>query len=97
VNASTLDSVSDRDNRVSIPADLLRALDERAARDGSSREAILREALDEFLTKEQREAEAEEAHKRWLEEAHRKDVEGYTRFPQTPDEFDWSDVADDEL
>ncbi len=97
MNASTLRAVPDSDIRVSIPAELLKALDQRVVRDSTSREAIISEALDEFLYKERREAEAEDAHRRWLEDAHRRDIEGYTRFPQTPDEFDWSDVADDEL
>lgn len=60
---------------------LVRLLDQNAARRGMSRSALIRAALEEFLTKD-REAEVG-----------REIVEGYTRIPPaTPD--DWGDLAE---
>ncbi len=96
MNASTLSSVPDSDIRVSISAELLEALDKRVARDKTTREEIVRQALDELLYREQRQAEARAAAKARDEEEVRKMVEAYTRMPQTPEEWDWSDVIQEE-
>ena len=60
---------------------LVRLLDQNAARKGMSRSALIRAALEQFLTKD-REAEVG-----------REIVEGYTRIPPaTPD--DWGDLVE---
>jgi metal-responsive CopG/Arc/MetJ family transcriptional regulator len=60
---------------------LLRQLDERAAREGRSRSALIRDAIDEYLFDE------EEA------EINRRIVEGYERIPETEEEMRWAEAG----
>lgn len=65
---------------VQLSDELLRRLDERAAREGRSRSALIRDAIEVSLANETR------------DEISRRIVEGYERMPQTDDEFDWDDA-----
>jgi metal-responsive CopG/Arc/MetJ family transcriptional regulator len=60
---------------VQLSEELLRRLDERAAREGRSRSALIRDAIEEFLYDE------EEA------EISRQIIEGYERIPETEEEI----------
>jgi metal-responsive CopG/Arc/MetJ family transcriptional regulator len=60
---------------VQLSDELLRRLDERAAREGRSRSALIRDAIEEYLFDE------EEA------EISRQIVEGYERMPLTDEEL----------
>jgi len=60
-----------------IANDLLRPLDERAAREGRSRSALIREAIKSYLYDEERERISREI------------VEGYERIPPTDEEESW--------
>jgi metal-responsive CopG/Arc/MetJ family transcriptional regulator len=59
---------------VQLTDEMRRTLDERAAREGRSRSAVIRDAITSYL-RDEREAEIDRAI-----------VEGYTRLPQTPQE-----------
>jgi predicted DNA-binding protein len=65
---------------VQLNEELLRRLDERAAREGRSRSAVIRDAIEKYLYDEER------------AEISRRIVEGYERIPQTDEEFDWTDA-----
>jgi metal-responsive CopG/Arc/MetJ family transcriptional regulator len=58
---------------------LLRRLDERAAREGRSRSALIRDAIEDYLYDE------EEA------EISKQIVEGYERIPVTEEEMKWAE------
>lgn len=60
---------------VQLSDELLRRLDERAAREGRSRSALIRDAIEAYLHDE-KEAEIS-----------RRIVEGYERIPQTEEEL----------
>jgi len=60
---------------VQLNEELLRRLDERAAREGRSRSALIREAIEAYMY-DARSAEID-----------RQIVEGYTRFPETEEEL----------
>ena len=64
---------------VQLSEKLLRRLDERAAREGRSRSALIRDAIEEYLYDE------EEA------EISRQIVEGYERIPVTEEEMKWAE------
>lgn len=64
---------------VQLSEELLRRLDERAAREGRSRSALIRDAIEEYLFDE------EEA------EISRQIVEGYERIPVTEEEMKWAE------
>lgn len=66
---------------VQLSEELLRRLDERAAREGRSRSALIRDAIDDYLYDE--------------EEARigREIREGYERMPQTDEELRWAEAA----
>ncbi len=66
---------------VQLNEELLRRLDERAAREGRSRSALIRDAINAYLFDE------EEA------EISRQIVEGYERMPQTDEELRWAEAA----
>ena len=55
--------------------DLLRRLDERAAREGESRSALIRKAIEAYLHDEERERITREI------------IEGYERIPPTDEEM----------
>lgn len=61
---------------VQLTDDLLRRLDERAARDGRSRSALIRDAIEGFLHDEERERITREI------------IEGYERIPPTQEEME---------
>jgi metal-responsive CopG/Arc/MetJ family transcriptional regulator len=65
---------------VQLNEELLRRLDERAAREGRSRSALIRDAIEAYLANEAR------------DEISRQIIEGYERVPQTDEEFDWGDT-----
>jgi metal-responsive CopG/Arc/MetJ family transcriptional regulator len=66
---------------ISLPADLLEAVDRKLARDSESRSALIRRVLEDAL----REAEEREDVERY--------IRGYQEQPQTEDEYGWSDAA----
>ena len=61
---------------VQLTTDLLRRLDERAAREGRSRSALIRDAIEAYLHDEERDRITREI------------VEGYERFPPTKEEME---------
>jgi predicted DNA-binding protein len=77
-------TMSRRQTLVQLSDDLLDALDRRAASDGKSRSAVIREAVEQHLHDE---LEAEKV---------RRYVEAYRRMPQTEEELEWSDWFLDE-
>ncbi|MEX1141552.1 MAG: ribbon-helix-helix protein, CopG family [Thermoleophilaceae bacterium] len=66
---------------VQLTEALLARLDERAAREGRSRSALIRDAIDDYL------------HDDTAAEIDRRIVEGYRRMPQTDEERDWAEAA----
>jgi metal-responsive CopG/Arc/MetJ family transcriptional regulator len=60
---------------VQLSDELLRRLDERAAREGRSRSALIRDAIEAHLADEAR------------DEISRRIVEGYERIPETEEEL----------
>jgi len=60
---------------VQLTADLLRRLDERAAREGRSRSALIRDAIEAYLHDEERDRITREI------------IEGYERIPPTEEEM----------
>lgn len=61
---------------VQLTSDLLRRLDERAAREGRSRSALIRDAIEAYLYDEERDRITREI------------VEGYERIPPTEEEME---------
>ena len=61
---------------VQLTEDLLRRLDERAAREGRSRSALIRDAIESYLYDEER------------DRITRQIVEGYERIPPTEEEME---------
>jgi metal-responsive CopG/Arc/MetJ family transcriptional regulator len=61
---------------VQLTEDLLRRLDERAAREGRSRSALIRDAIDSYLYDEEK------------ARIDREIVEGYERIPPTEEEME---------
>lgn len=61
---------------VQLTEALLRRLDERAAREGRSRSALIRDAIDDYLYDEEK------------ARIDREIVEGYERFPTTDEEME---------
>ena len=64
---------------VQLTVDLLRRLDERAARDGRSRSALIRDAIEAYLYDEEK------------ARIDREIVEGYERIPTTDEELAWAE------
>lgn len=60
--------------------DLIEILDERAASEGKSRSAVIREAIEKHV-------EADRV---------RQYVEAYRRMPQTEEEMEWADAASEQ-
>lgn len=72
---------------VTLPAELVRALDERLVDGEGDRSAVIRRLLEQELhTREERERREQE--ERDLVERY---VRGWREHPQTEDEFGWSD------
>lgn len=66
---------------VQLTEDLLRRLDERAAREGRSRSALIRDAIEAFLYDEEK------------VRIDREIVEGYERFPVTDEEMEIAEAG----
>lgn len=64
---------------VQLTQDLLRRLDERAAREGRSRSALIRDAIEAYLYDEEK------------ARIDREIVEGYERIPTTDEELAWAE------
>jgi metal-responsive CopG/Arc/MetJ family transcriptional regulator len=64
---------------VQMTEDLLRRLDERAAREGRSRSALIREAIEAYLHDEEK------------ARIDREIIEGYERIPVTDEEMAWAE------
>ena len=60
---------------VQLTEELLRRLDERAAREGRSRSSLIRDAIEAYLADPAR------------DEISRQIIEGYERFPETEEEM----------
>lgn len=67
--------VSRTQTLVQLTDKLLRRLDERAAREGRSRSALIRDAIEAYLVDEER------------DEITRQIIEGYERMPETDEEM----------
>jgi metal-responsive CopG/Arc/MetJ family transcriptional regulator len=65
---------------VQLTDDLLRQLDERAARERRSRSTLIREAIEDYLRDDLK------------ADVDRRIVEGYQRLPQTADEDAWAEA-----
>lgn len=66
---------------VQLTSDLLRRLDERAAREGRSRSALIRDAIEAYLHDEEK------------ARIDREIVEGYERIPTTPEEMEIAEAS----
>jgi metal-responsive CopG/Arc/MetJ family transcriptional regulator len=66
---------------VQLNEELLRRLDERAAREGRSRSSLIREAIGAYLVDEER------------DEISRQIVAGYERIPETDEEMAWAEAG----
>lgn len=64
---------------VQLTSDLLRRLDERAAREGRSRSALIRDAIEAYLHDEEK------------ARIDREIIEGYERIPTTDEELAWAE------
>lgn len=67
--------MSRKETLVQLTQELLDRLDERAAREGRSRSALIRDAIESYLHDEERDRVTREI------------VEGYERMPDTADEM----------
>jgi len=66
---------------VQLTSDLRRRLDERAAREGRSRSALIRDAIEAYLHDEEK------------ARIDREIVEGYERIPPTEEEMAWAEAG----
>jgi metal-responsive CopG/Arc/MetJ family transcriptional regulator len=66
---------------VQLTQDLLRRLDERAAREGRSRSALIRDAIEAYLYDEERDRISREI------------IEGYERIPPTEEEMEIAEAG----
>jgi metal-responsive CopG/Arc/MetJ family transcriptional regulator len=66
---------------VQLTQDLLRRLDERAAREGRSRSALIRDAIEAYLHDEERDRISREI------------IEGYERIPPTEEEMEIAEAG----
>jgi metal-responsive CopG/Arc/MetJ family transcriptional regulator len=70
---------------VQLTRDLLRRLDERAAREGRSRSALIRDAIEAYL------------HDETKARIDREIIEGYERIPTTAEEMAWAEASAREM
>jgi metal-responsive CopG/Arc/MetJ family transcriptional regulator len=70
---------------VQLTEELLRRLDERAAREGRSRSALIRDAIETYLVDEGRDAIT------------RQIIAGYERIPETEEEMAWAEASTREM
>jgi metal-responsive CopG/Arc/MetJ family transcriptional regulator len=73
--------VSRTQTLVQLTEELLRRLDERAAREGRSRSALIRDAIEEYLYDEAKAKIDLEI------------IEGYERIPTTDEEMAWAEAS----
>jgi metal-responsive CopG/Arc/MetJ family transcriptional regulator len=66
---------------VQLNEELLRRLDERAAREGRSRSSLIREAIETYMVDEAR------------DEITRQIIAGYERIPETDEEMAWAEAG----
>jgi predicted DNA-binding protein len=78
-------AIARKQTLVQLSDELIQRLDARAAREGSSRSAVIREAIEAHLGDD------------FDEEIARQYREAYTRRPQTEEELEWADIAAEEL
>jgi predicted DNA-binding protein len=69
---------------VQLSDELIRRLDTRAASEGKSRSAVIREAIKAHLGDD------------FDEQVARQYRDAYARFPQTEEELEWADIAAEE-
>jgi predicted DNA-binding protein len=77
-------AIARKQTLVQLSDELIQRLDARAAREGSSRSAVIREAIEAHLGDD------------FDEEIARQYREAYTRWPQTEEELEWTDIAAEE-
>jgi len=70
---------------VQLTDSLLRRLDERAAREGRSRSALIRDAIEAYL------------HDETKARIDREIIEGYERIPETEEELAWAESETREM
>jgi metal-responsive CopG/Arc/MetJ family transcriptional regulator len=70
---------------VQLTRDLLRQLDEKAAREGRSRSALIRDAIEAYL------------HDETKARIDREIIEGYERIPETDEEMAWAESETREM
>jgi metal-responsive CopG/Arc/MetJ family transcriptional regulator len=73
--------VSRTQTLVQLSEELLRRLDERAAREGRSRSALIRDAIEAYLYDEDK------------ARIDREIIEGYERIPETDEEMAWAEAS----
>jgi metal-responsive CopG/Arc/MetJ family transcriptional regulator len=66
---------------ISLPIELLEALDQRLSRDHEGRSAVIRRLIEDALWQIEDQKKVE----RW--------IRGYTEHPQTEEEFGWHDAV----
>ena len=81
----TIWSVTRKQTLVQLSQELLDRLDERAAREGRSRSALIRDAIEGYLHDEERARISREI------------VEGYERIPVTEEELAWAEASAREM
>jgi metal-responsive CopG/Arc/MetJ family transcriptional regulator len=70
---------------VQLSDELLRRLDERAAREGRSRSSLIRDAIEAYLHDEEKARIGQEIR------------EGYERMPETDEEMAWAEASTREM
>lgn len=83
--SATIWSVPRTQTLVQLSDELLQRLDERAAREGRSRSALIREAIEAYLHDEER------------ARIDREIQEGYERIPTTEEEMRWAEASAREM
>jgi len=78
-------SMSRTQTLVQLSDKLLQRLDERAAREGRSRSALIRDAINDYLVDEER------------DKITRQIIEGYERIPETDEEMAWAEASAQEM
>jgi metal-responsive CopG/Arc/MetJ family transcriptional regulator len=73
--------VSRTQTLVQLTDELLRRLDERSAREGRSRSALIRDAIEKYLYADTK------------AKIDREIIEGYERIPETEEEMRWAEAS----
>lgn len=82
---ATIWQVTRTQTLVQLNEELLRRLDERAAKEGRSRSALIRDAIEAYLYDEEK------------ARIDREIIEGYKRFPETEEEMAWAEASAREM